>query len=822
MFLQKILAPPGRRARYAVVIAAFAAYIWVFARFHHEYGTALTSLAIFPVIIGSWYFGVSGGIVTALLSIGTDFAYLLLDGHPLSELIEGTGYVIGNSILVFVALIVGRLATILRERNDALLRLERLEEERRDYTELLESLNETTRIALEARDLTSALEILLERTSQLFKADDGYLVLWDEAEQRPIPFLAYGSMKDVFPRMQIEVGESFLSIHVLELGRPLAIPDVKNYEHANPRLAVRFPARSALGLPLVSRDRKLGILFLGYRQPRAFDQTEIVHADIVARQIALILTKIQLLEQAQKQVKELTILHEVATIATQAGTLDELIERVTDVIGRNLFPDNFGIMLMHNERNMLKPHPSYRFVNRAKGSLPNVPIGEGVSGQVAQTGVPIRVGNIRELDNYLDIDPETVSELCVPIRIKEQILGVINTESSKPNAFTADDEILLGTLAGQLATAIEQLRAEEAERKWLEQLARSNDLIYSLAHITTHIEKALDTDGIVQTLGEELLKIGLVCAAAFYNEKKSGFTFAYTSMPPQTLEQFENGIGFSFINYSFSFDLLRAAIEADNLYQPAVVDDPRNEMRIFFPQERGGMDLANVLEEVGIGDGTELMRLPLMFEEQLLGILWVWGKAITKADLPVMSIFAKQIGISLERARLFAEVQSLALTDPLTGLRNRRSLFDLGKIEFSRAHRMKRPFCCMMLDLDHFKKVNDNFGHQAGDAVLREFARCCQKSVREMDLLGRYGGEELLVFLPETDLKTAVQVAERLRKTIADHPIRVNFQELTLTVSIGVAQLDENTLELETLIARADQAMYIAKYRGRNRVAVSK
>lgn len=91
-----------------------------------------------------------------------------------------------------------------------------------------------------------------------------------------------------------------------------------------------------------------------------------------------------------------------------------------------------------------------------------------------------------------------------------------------------------------------------------------------------------------------------------------------------------------------------------------------------------------------------------------------------------------------------------------------------------------------------------------------------------MDLLGRYGGEELLIFLPETDLKTAVQVAERLRKTVASHPMRVNFQELNLTVSIGVAQLDENTLELETLIARADQAMYIAKYRGRNCVAVSK
>src|SRR5688572_32219049 len=122
-------------------------------------------------------------------------------------------------------------------------------------------------------------------------------------------------------------------------------------------------------------------------------------------------------------------------------------------------------------------------------------------------------------------------------------------------------------------------------------------------------------------------------------------------------------------------------------------------------------DISKILKKIGVEPGREPLRLPLIFEENLLGILWIWGKGLSKADLPIMSIFAKQIGISLERARLFQEVQSLALTDPLTGLQNRRSLFELGRIEFSRAHRMKRPFCGMMLDLDHFKRINDNYGH---------------------------------------------------------------------------------------------------------------
>ena len=179
----------------------------------------------------------------------------------------------------------------------------------------------------------------------------------------------------------------------------------------------------------------------------------------------------------------------------------------------------------------------------------------------------------------------------------------------------------------------------------------------------------------------------------------------------------------------------------------------------------------------------------VLIEENPLGILWVWGEGITKADLPIMSIFAKQIGISLERARLFQEVQSLALTDPLTGLHNRRSFFQLGRVEFSRAHRMERPLSCMMLDLDHFKQINDNYGHLLGDQILQEFAKRCKDSVREMDLVGRYGGEELIILLPETDLITALQVAERMCKSIAKAPMKVPSQEINVTVSIGIAWL---------------------------------
>jgi diguanylate cyclase (GGDEF)-like protein len=259
----------------------------------------------------------------------------------------------------------------------------------------------------------------------------------------------------------------------------------------------------------------------------------------------------------------------------------------------------------------------------------------------------------------------------------------------------------------------------------------------------------------------------------------------------------------------------------ENILQSAVRIDPEREIQVLFSRRREE-GVSEILQQIGINPEAETLRLPLVYEENLLGILWVWGKGITKADLPIMSIFAKQVGSSLERARLFQEVQSLALTDPLTGLQNRRSLFQLGNIEFSRSDRTKRPFCCMMLDLDHFKRVNDNYGHLVGDKVLQEFAQRCKCFVRDVDLVGRYGGEEILIFLPETDSITALQIAERLRRSVEERPIIVSDQKIFITVSVGVSGKDENTDQLETLVARADQALYMAKHKGRNCVAISK
>jgi diguanylate cyclase (GGDEF)-like protein/PAS domain S-box-containing protein len=689
------------------------------------------------------------------------------------------------------------------------------------YTAFLESLNRITRIVVEAQDLESTLKSLVENIAKLFGADDAFFAFWDEEQKLTIPMIAYGSMSGIFPTLQFEPGERTLAASVMEIERPLAVLEVKSSPYINPRFAAMVPSRSMLGIPLIAQGKKVAVFYLGYNDLRHFDQNEITYAQSVAQQIALVLMKIRLLEEAQRQLRQLSVLHKVASIATQVNTIDQLIEHTTGIIGRNLFPDNFGILLMDEDQGLLHIHPSYQFASGNDLVPGDIPLGQGITGRVAQTGQSIRFGTLEGILNYVGVDKSTASELCVPIKLKDRVLGVINAESSRKDAFSLDDELLLGTLAGQLATAIEQLRATAAEHRWLGQLAHSNELIGALSQITSQTQKVFTQNEIIQTLGKELKKIGVTCAVAVRDGDQRSLTIRYTSMSAEALERVEQNLGSPFPGYTISLDLLSQALKAEELAKPSVVRNTGDQIQLFLSMPGKTAHVANK-PQIRVGSEITLFSLPLLFEDTLLGILWIWSPFLTEADLSVMSTFAQQVGSALKRAQLFQEIHSLALTDPLTGLQNRRSLFNLGRIEFARSSRLYRPFSCLMLDIDHFKQFNDTYGHPTGDQVLWQVAECAKRSIREVDLIGRYGGEEFLFFLPETDLLTAQRVAERLRASIEKMPIRVSEQELHVTVSIGVSRKDENTLELETLIARADQALYIAKHKGRNRVASSK
>jgi diguanylate cyclase (GGDEF)-like protein len=189
---------------------------------------------------------------------------------------------------------------------------------------------------------------------------------------------------------------------------------------------------------------------------------------------------------------------------------------------------------------------------------------------------------------------------------------------------------------------------------------------------------------------------------------------------------------------------------------------------------------------------------------------------IASAAAAIVSTFGFML---LHRERAEGEALRLATMDPLTGAYNRRTFHEIAERELSRARRAGQPLSIILVDVDHFRPINEKYGNRAGDEVLRQIADLARVALRKEDMLVRYGGEELLVMLPDVPGPGAVVVAGRIRKSVEAEALEVAGQELAVTVSVGVsARLDEGPESIEGLLARAEEALAIAKQRGRNRV----
>jgi diguanylate cyclase (GGDEF)-like protein/PAS domain S-box-containing protein len=201
-------------------------------------------------------------------------------------------------------------------------------------------------------------------------------------------------------------------------------------------------------------------------------------------------------------------------------------------------------------------------------------------------------------------------------------------------------------------------------------------------------------------------------------------------------------------------------------------------------------------------------------------IIWVWERGRGVEDDGGMVLEGIILDVT-ERKELEDRLSEMATLDPLTGQFNRRETERILEEEVARAERYGRKLAVLWVDLDHFKEVNDTRGHAIGDEVLRSVSLRLAESVRTVDTLGRFGGEEFIVVLPEMSVEEAWDIAERLRGRIADEPVRVSDGDpLHMTISVGVAVYPDHADSAQALCDMADRAMYRAKDRGRNRTVV--
>jgi diguanylate cyclase (GGDEF)-like protein len=216
-----------------------------------------------------------------------------------------------------------------------------------------------------------------------------------------------------------------------------------------------------------------------------------------------------------------------------------------------------------------------------------------------------------------------------------------------------------------------------------------------------------------------------------------------------------------------------------------------------------------------------ILFAPLHLGEEVIGCISAQSYTVdtySHEDLLLLEMFASYAATALSNARMFYQLQHMAITDSLTNLYNRRYFYEVCEREFTRSLRYKREMSVVLMDLDYFKQVNDVFGHLAGDRVLAEVARRIQACLRTVDTVGRFGGEEFVALLPETGLQSALVVAERIRSQVGSQTIKVGEAQVNVTLSAGVASLQQDTSSVDDLLARADAALYHSKHLGRNGV----
>ncbi|MEW6068157.1 MAG: diguanylate cyclase [Nitrospirota bacterium] len=240
-------------------------------------------------------------------------------------------------------------------------------------------------------------------------------------------------------------------------------------------------------------------------------------------------------------------------------------------------------------------------------------------------------------------------------------------------------------------------------------------------------------------------------------------------------------------------------------------------------------EVREIIKPIGI---RSIIVVPIIFRNEAIGTLLLKtsraGYTFTRQEIRLCTAIVNTSSIALYNALLYSKLEKdktrfekLALMDYLTGIYNIRYFYHRLEEEFSRAMRYNTPLSCIILDLDHFKKINDIYGHRVGDIVLREFAQLVRGCLRKSDIFARYGGEEFIILLPHAILEGAIDKAEQIRKTVREYQFMGLDEGYKVTISIGISFIsDEGIKTYDDLINCADNALYIAKNKGRDQVTV--
>jgi len=351
------------------------------------------------------------------------------------------------------------------------------------------------------------------------------------------------------------------------------------------------------------------------------------------------------------------------------------------------------------------------------------------------------------------------------------------------------------SVLGTLADISEMKRAEAQILEYTKQLE-------ALFNIGVAASRTLDIGELLDSVLDKVLNV---------MEFKAGGIFLFDPKTNELALRAYRGVSKRFVkkveqmvlNEGFS---ARVAISGKPLLIPDVESDSR--LRRMEIRSEGIHSFAAV---------------PIMAKEQILGIMAVGGHSARQfppSATYLLSTIASQIGMAIDNARLYERALQLAFTDSLTGLYNRRYLLDQLDREFARANRNQSSLSLVMMDVDGLKAINDRFGHNEGDAVLKELGGILKINTRASDIAARWGGDEFVLLTSDTDSKGARRIGERIRSQVERRRPMISGKETSISISVGIASYPENASGVTELLKRADEAMYNAKGLGKNQVCV--
>ena len=491
--------------------------------------------------------------------------------------------------------------------------------------------------------------------------------------------------------------------------------------------------------------------------------------------------------------EEIELIYNVALQLGSELDLDKLLKLIVENIKQALHYPHCSILLKEGDDLVVKA-----ITDDPESVGMHIPFGTGVTGRCALQKKELLIQDVSKCKFYIRIgDMDYKSEFDIPIIFHDKVLGVLNTETPAVNAYTDRDVRILKILSNQIAMAIHNAQAH-------------NQL------------------GLLQDIGIRLVSLMKLEELLALIVQETQHTLHYDSCA-------------IFL------------VESENLVLKAITKE--------FPQETIGLkinigkgitglcarekkivnvaDISKNCEYIpsGMAAIQSEIAAPIILEKELLGVLTIESKrlnAFDEDDERLLSILCSQIAVAIRNSRGYMEIEKMSITDSMTGLYNYRYFYERLTSEIARSERYHHPLAMIILDLDDFKSINDNFGHQKGDEVLKRVAQALQSGIRrpdettimknmEIDIAARYGGDEFVLILPETNIVGARTTAERLQKILAEKlsifmpQVTNNEQRQVITGSFGVSALKEGE-NLETLIKRCDQAMYEAKRLGKNRV----